>query len=130
MPRLAASNQMGLLLIYKSGVAKVYFAEFPKEVQKRFGYDTDKIEAEQTAARAAEEKRVEEQKAAQRQRAKKGRKTESKVESKVFVKREITDKLIPQHMVVDAESARPVFHAVRRWLQPPQNDLLRSRGGR
>ena len=86
---------MGLLLIYKSGVAKVYFAELPKEVQKRFGYDTDKIEAEQTAARAAEEKRVEEQKAAQRQRAEKGRKTESKVESKVSVKREITDELIP-----------------------------------
>ena len=84
------------MLIYKSGVAKVCFAELPKEVQKRFGYDTDKTETEQAAARAAEEKRVEEQKAAQRQRTEKGRKTESKLESKVSVKRqiEVTDELL------------------------------------
>jgi hypothetical protein len=45
----------GIVLIYKSGVVKVFFVELPKDVQKRFGYDTDKIEA---AASAAKEKRV------------------------------------------------------------------------
>jgi hypothetical protein len=46
----------------KSGISKVYFVELPKEVQKPFGYDTDKIEAEQAAARAAQEKRIREEK--------------------------------------------------------------------
>jgi hypothetical protein len=78
----------GIVLKTKSGISKVYFVELPKEVQKRFGYDTDKIEAE----KAAEEKRVEEQKAAQRQRMEKGRKTESKVLSIVSVTREIEGK--------------------------------------
>jgi hypothetical protein len=63
----------GIVVVTKSGIAKVYFIELPKEVQKRFGYDTDKIEAEQAAAKAAEEKRVEEQIAAERERAKKGK---------------------------------------------------------
>ena len=79
----------GIVLIYNSGVAKVYFAELPKDVQKRFGYDTDKIEAEQAAARAAEEKRVKEQKAAEPERAEKERNTESKFESEVSVERQI-----------------------------------------
>ena len=77
----------GIVLKTKSGISKVYFVELPKEVQKRFGYDTDKIEAE----KAAEEKRVEEQKAAQRQRMEKGRKSESKVVSIVSVTREIRE---------------------------------------
>ena len=81
----------GIVVVTKSGIAKVYFIELPKEVQKRFGYDTDKIEAEQAAVKAAEEKRVEEQKAAQRDHAKKGRTTESKIESTVSVTREITE---------------------------------------
>jgi hypothetical protein len=84
--RVSRVEPDGIVLIYNSGVAKVYFAELPKDVQKRLGYDTDKIEA---AARAAEEKRVEEQKAAERARAEKERKTESKFESKVWVERQI-----------------------------------------
>lgn len=48
----------GIVVVTKSGIAKVYFVELPKEVQKRFGYDTDKIEAEQAAARAAQEERI------------------------------------------------------------------------
>ena len=79
----------GIVVKTKSGISKIYFIELPKEVQKRFGYDADKLEAEKAAAKAAEEKRVEEQKAAQRQRTEKGRKTESKVESKVSVTRQI-----------------------------------------
>jgi hypothetical protein len=78
----------GIVVVTKSGISKIYFVELPKEVQKRFGYDTDKIEAEKAAERAAEEKRVE---AAQRERAKKGTKIESKIESTVSVEREITD---------------------------------------
>ena len=30
----------GIVLIYKSGIAKVYFIELPKEVQERFHYDS------------------------------------------------------------------------------------------
>ena len=76
------------MLQTKFGISKVCFVELPKEVQKRFGYDTDKIEAEKAAERAAEEKRVE---AAQRERAKKGKKIDSKVVSIVFVTREIRE---------------------------------------
>ena len=80
----------GIVVKTKSGISKIYFIELPKEVQKRFGYDTDKIEAEQ-AAKAAEAKRIEEQKAAERERAKKGRKVESKTVSIVSVTREIRE---------------------------------------
>jgi hypothetical protein len=80
----------GIVIETKSGISKIYFIELPKDVQKRFGYDTDKIEAEQ-AAKAAEAKRIEEQKAAQRQRTEKGRKTESKIESNVSVTRQISE---------------------------------------
>jgi hypothetical protein len=52
----------GVVLKTKSGIFKVYFVELPKEVQKRVGYDTDKLEAEQAAARAAQEKRIREEK--------------------------------------------------------------------
>ena len=52
----------GIVVVTKSGISKVYFIELPKEVQKRFGYDTDKIA--KAAARAAEEKRILEQRAA------------------------------------------------------------------
>jgi sRNA-binding protein len=52
----------GIVVKTKSGIAKIYFIELPKEVQKRFGYDTDKLEAEKAAARAAQEKRIREEK--------------------------------------------------------------------
>ena len=52
----------GVVITFRGGMVKIYFVELPKDVQKRFGYDTDKTEAEQAAPRAAEEKRVEEQK--------------------------------------------------------------------
>ena len=46
----------GIVLKTKSGIVKVYFAELPKDVQKRFGY------SEAEAQKAAEEKHIEEQK--------------------------------------------------------------------
>jgi|SRR5438132_4745352 len=61
----------GIVIKFKGGIVKILFTELPKDVQLRFGYDTDKIEAEQAAARAAEEKRIDEQKAAERERAEK-----------------------------------------------------------
>jgi hypothetical protein len=45
--RVSRVEPEGIVLIYKSGVVENYFTEMPKEVQKRFGYDTDKIETEQ-----------------------------------------------------------------------------------
>lgn len=54
----------GIVIVTKSGISKIYFIELPKEVQKRFGYDTDKIEAEQ-------DKRIEQQNAADRERQEK-----------------------------------------------------------
>src|SRR5205814_8554224 len=58
----------GIVVKSKSGITKLYFVELPKEVQARFGHDPAKIEAESVAARAAEEKRIEEEKAAERER--------------------------------------------------------------
>ena len=58
----------GIVLKTKSGISKVYFVELPKDVQKRFGYDTDKIAAEQAAAKAAEDKHIEKEKAGERER--------------------------------------------------------------
>ena len=40
----------GILLRTKSGIAKVYFVELPKEVQERFHYDPEKAAAAQAAA--------------------------------------------------------------------------------
>jgi hypothetical protein len=73
----------GIVLITKSGISKVYFTELPKEVQKRFGYDADKLEAEKAAARAAEEKQIEEQKAAERERAEKEKNVEADLKRSV-----------------------------------------------
>ncbi len=59
----------GIVLIRKSGVAKVYFTDLPKDVQVRFGYDPEKAtaySASQAANYAAYQKQQEE--AAQRQR--------------------------------------------------------------
>jgi hypothetical protein len=39
----------GILLRTKSGIAKVYFVELPKEVQERFHYDPEKAAAAQAA---------------------------------------------------------------------------------
>ena len=50
-------------------MVKIYFVELPKDVQRRFGYDPDKIEAEKAAARAAEGKRIEREKLAEHERA-------------------------------------------------------------
>jgi hypothetical protein len=65
----------GIVLRTKSGILKVYFTELPKEVQQRFGYDSEAeakraaAEAKRAAAeanKAAEEKRIDEQKATER----------------------------------------------------------------
>jgi len=49
----------GIVLIYKSGVAKVYFADLPKEVQRRFGYDPEKIAVLQKQAEESQQKQAE-----------------------------------------------------------------------
>ena len=63
----------GIVIKFKGGIVKILFTELPKDVQLRFGYDTDKIEAEQEKRieeqRAAEEKRIDQEKAAERERA-------------------------------------------------------------
>ena len=65
----------GIVIKFKGGIVKILFTELPKDVQLRFGYDTDKIEAEQEKRieeqRAAEEKRIDQEKAAERERAEK-----------------------------------------------------------
>jgi hypothetical protein len=33
----------GIVVKTKSGITKIYFIELPKEVQKQFGYDVDKL---------------------------------------------------------------------------------------
>jgi len=58
----------GIVLRTKGGISKIYFVELPEDVQARFGHDPAKIKAEAAAARAAQQKRLEEQKAADRQR--------------------------------------------------------------
>jgi 23S rRNA pseudoU1915 N3-methylase RlmH len=58
----------GIVVKTKSGIAKVYFAELPKDVQERFHYDQQKASAysaEQAANYTADQKQQEE---AQRQR--------------------------------------------------------------
>jgi sRNA-binding protein len=66
----------GIIVKTKSGISKIYFVELPKEVQARFGHDPDKIAAEKAAARAAEEKRIEQEKETERAEREKERETE------------------------------------------------------
>jgi hypothetical protein len=73
----------GIVLKTKLGISKVYFTELPKEVQKRFGYGADKLGAEKDAASAAEEKQIEEQKAAERGRAEKEKNAEADLKRSV-----------------------------------------------
>ena len=81
--RVSRVEPDGIVLIFKSGVAKVLFAELPKEVQRRFGYDADKVEAEKAAARDADEKRIDEQKAAERERAEREKNAEADLKQSV-----------------------------------------------
>lgn len=71
----------GIVIKFKGGIVKILFTELPKDVQLRFGYDTDKIEAEQEKRieeqRAAEEKRIDQEKAAERERAEKEKNAET-----------------------------------------------------
>ena len=69
----------GVVLIHKFGITKVYFTELSKEDQRLFGYDADKLAAERAAAKAAEDKRIEEQKAAERERDEKEKTAEADV---------------------------------------------------
>jgi hypothetical protein len=62
----------GIVITHSSGVAKIPFTELPRDVQQRFGYDAAKIEAQSGGARGAEEKRIEDQRAVERERAEKG----------------------------------------------------------
>src|SRR6266487_7141090 len=45
----------GLVLSSKSGISKVYFTEFPKEVQERFHYNPEKAAAYSAGQNAAQE---------------------------------------------------------------------------
>jgi hypothetical protein len=71
----------GIVIKFKGGIVKILFTELPKDVQLRFGYDTDKIEAEQEKRiqeqRAAEEKRIDQEKAAERERAEREKNAEA-----------------------------------------------------
>jgi hypothetical protein len=58
----------GLVLMTKSGISKVYFAELPKEVQERFNYNPQKS-AEFTAQSVEGNKRFLQQRAAEQQRS-------------------------------------------------------------
>jgi hypothetical protein len=58
--RVSRVEPDGVVLVYKSGVVKVYFAELPEEIQKRFGYDPAKAENNR---KSLEDRRIEEQKA-------------------------------------------------------------------
>jgi hypothetical protein len=64
----------GIVITHSVGVAKIPFTELPKDVQKRVGYDAAKIETADAATGAAEEKQIEEQRAAERERAERERK--------------------------------------------------------
>jgi hypothetical protein len=64
----------GVVLVYKSGVVKVYFAELPEEIQKRFGYDPAKADVER---KSLEDRRIEEQKAAEWQRVEREKNAEA-----------------------------------------------------
>jgi hypothetical protein len=59
--RVSRVEPDGVVLVCKSGVVKVYFAELPEEIQKRFGYDPAKADIER---KSLEDRRIEEQKAA------------------------------------------------------------------
>jgi hypothetical protein len=53
----------GIVLTGKSGISKIYFTELPKDVQKRFGYDSEKAadySAQQNAALEQARKQQEE----------------------------------------------------------------------
>jgi hypothetical protein len=71
----------GVVITFRGGMAKIYFVELPKDVQRRFGYDSDKIEADAAAARAAEEKRIEQGKVAARERADREKEKEKNAEA-------------------------------------------------
>ena len=71
----------GVVITFRGGMVKIYFVELPKDVQRRFGYDSDKIEADAAAARAAEEKRIEQGKVAARERADREKEKERNAEA-------------------------------------------------
>jgi hypothetical protein len=67
----------GVVITFRGGMVKIYFVELPKDVQRRFGYDPDKIEAET----AAEEKRIEQEKVAEQERAEREKEKERNAEA-------------------------------------------------
>jgi len=56
----------GILVKYKSGISKLYFAELPKEVQDRFHYDPQRASTYSAAQAAANELSQKQQEEAQR----------------------------------------------------------------
>jgi hypothetical protein len=59
----------GIVVSSKSGISKVYFAELPKEVQQRFGYNPEKATAYTAEQNAALEQARKQQEEAMRQKA-------------------------------------------------------------
>lgn len=72
--RVSRIEPDGVVLVCKSGVVKVYFAELPKEIQERFGYDPNRAAIEE---KSLEEKLIQEQKAAEQQRIDRDKKAEA-----------------------------------------------------
>jgi len=72
--RVSRVEPDGVVLVCKSGVVKVYFAELPKEIQQRFGYDPGRAAIEE---KSLEEKRIQEQKAAEQQRLEREKQAEA-----------------------------------------------------
>jgi len=66
----------GIVIKFHGGIAKLFFVELPNEVQRRFGYNPNKIGAEKAAARAA-------QKAAERESAEKEKNAEADLKQSV-----------------------------------------------
>jgi len=58
----------GIVLVTKSGISKVYFAELPKEVQQQFNYDAEKAAAYSAEQNAAIEQLRKQQEEALRQK--------------------------------------------------------------
>jgi len=96
----------GIVIRYKSGISKIFFAELPGEI-------ADKWLAPVTAAKkAAEEKRVEAQKAAERERAEKDRERAEKDREHAEKEREREEK--ERNVVADLWRAAEEFQAAEQ----------------
>ena len=94
----------GVVITFRGGIVKIYFVELPKDVQQRFGYDPDKIAAEK-AARAVEEKRIEQEKEAEQERVKREK---EKVAEQERANRERKNEKNEAHVDLNAPATKQV----------------------